>query len=128
MESIAQLVRASVCGTEGRGFEPLYSPQVLKKPLYTKGFFLCPGISSTRIIVRICCCVFFIKQLMLEYLGRHTRFLLQSFCCRASKKDFHCNRCRNTSAAKDYPFHYILILAILEQMLKNIKRNKQNTN
>lgn len=26
-EGIAQLVRASVCGTEGRGFEPHYPPQ-----------------------------------------------------------------------------------------------------
>ncbi len=26
MEDIAQLVRALVCGTRGRGFEPHYSP------------------------------------------------------------------------------------------------------
>ncbi len=26
MEFVAQLVRASVCGTEGRGFEPHHSP------------------------------------------------------------------------------------------------------
>ncbi len=27
MEIVAQLVRASVCGTEGRGFEPRLSPK-----------------------------------------------------------------------------------------------------
>lgn len=27
MESVAQLVRASDCGSEGRGFEPHHSPQ-----------------------------------------------------------------------------------------------------
>ena len=27
MVDVAQLVRASVCGTEGRGFEPLHLPQ-----------------------------------------------------------------------------------------------------
>ena len=31
MVVVAQLVRASVCGTEGRGFEPHLPPQ--KKPL-----------------------------------------------------------------------------------------------
>ena len=29
MVSVAQLVRASDCGSEGRGFEPHYSPQKL---------------------------------------------------------------------------------------------------
>ncbi len=28
MESVAQLVRASVCGTEGRGFETPHSPSI----------------------------------------------------------------------------------------------------
>lgn len=27
MANVAHLVRASVCGTEGRGFNPLHSPQ-----------------------------------------------------------------------------------------------------
>ena len=30
MVIIAQLVRASDCGSEGRGFEPRFSPKVLK--------------------------------------------------------------------------------------------------
>lgn len=30
MEVVAQLVRASVCGTEGRGFEPHHPPQAHK--------------------------------------------------------------------------------------------------
>ena len=29
MAGIAQLVRASVCGTEGRGFKPLFSPHYI---------------------------------------------------------------------------------------------------
>lgn len=36
-EIVAQLVRASDCGSEGRGFEPPHSPQ--KKVLHTKDFF-----------------------------------------------------------------------------------------
>jgi hypothetical protein len=36
MVGIAQLVRASVCGTEGRRFEPDYLPQ---KPEQTFGLF-----------------------------------------------------------------------------------------
>ena len=38
MASVAQLVRAAVCGTVGRGFEPHHSPQwnyPLAKPLFT---------------------------------------------------------------------------------------------
>ncbi len=34
---VAQLVRASDCGSEGRGFEPRLSP--LKKALIYQGFF-----------------------------------------------------------------------------------------
>jgi hypothetical protein len=37
---LAQLVRASVCGTEGRGFEPHIPPQVLKAVLRRTAFFL----------------------------------------------------------------------------------------
>ena len=33
MEAVAQLVRASVCGSEGRGFETLQPPLKLKKCL-----------------------------------------------------------------------------------------------
>ena len=29
MVTVAQLVRASVCGTEGRGFDPRQSPQIV---------------------------------------------------------------------------------------------------
>ena len=31
MADVAQLVRALVCGTGGRGFEPHHSPQVLSR-------------------------------------------------------------------------------------------------
>jgi len=34
MEVVAQLVRASVCGTEGRGFEPHQSPFFSIVPLF----------------------------------------------------------------------------------------------
>ena len=37
MEIVAQSVRASVCGTEGRGFETHHSPQSLPC-LYLAGF------------------------------------------------------------------------------------------
>ena len=30
MANVAQLVRASGCGSEGRGFDPLHSPQIEK--------------------------------------------------------------------------------------------------
>ena len=36
---VAQLVRASVCGTEGRGFEP-HLPPNKKKLCFGKAFFL----------------------------------------------------------------------------------------
>jgi hypothetical protein len=39
MVVLAQLVRASVCGTEGRGFEPHIPPQVLKAVLRRTAFF-----------------------------------------------------------------------------------------
>jgi len=64
-----------------------------------------------KFIVRGYRSVFFEKKMMLQD-GRHSRFSLQSFCCRASKKDFRYNRCRNTTAYKDYPFHFIFSLAI----------------
>jgi len=35
---VAQLVRASVCGTEGRGFEPHHPPKK-KLPEYSESFF-----------------------------------------------------------------------------------------
>ena len=38
MVVVAQLVRASVCGTEGRGFEPHHPPQ--KSFLYIQKAFL----------------------------------------------------------------------------------------
>jgi hypothetical protein len=40
MVVLAQLVRASVCGTEGRGFEPHIPPQVLKAVLKRAAFFV----------------------------------------------------------------------------------------
>ncbi|MEY2799775.1 MAG: hypothetical protein RI934_763 [Bacteroidota bacterium] len=44
MVVVAQLVRASVCGTEGRGFEPHHPP---KKKLseYSGSFFYCNTFS-----------------------------------------------------------------------------------
>ena len=39
MEVVAQLVRASVCGTEGRGFESRPPPL---KSLFLKAFFISP--------------------------------------------------------------------------------------
>lgn len=39
MVIVAQLVRASVCGTEGRGFEPRPSPLTLESPEEIQGFF-----------------------------------------------------------------------------------------
>ena len=38
MEVVAQLVRASVCGTEGRGFETRLPP-IIKKTEYNSVFF-----------------------------------------------------------------------------------------
>ncbi len=40
MVVVAQLVRASVCGTEGRGFEPRLPPK-RQKPLRDERLFLC---------------------------------------------------------------------------------------
>lgn len=40
MVVLAQLVRASVCGTEGRGFEPHIPPQVFKAVLKRAAFFV----------------------------------------------------------------------------------------
>lgn len=40
MVGIAQLARASVCGTEGRGFEPLFPP-FKKQSGFTWLLFLC---------------------------------------------------------------------------------------
>ena len=39
MVVLAQLVRASVCGTEGRGFEPHIPPQVFEKQSEKTAFF-----------------------------------------------------------------------------------------
>lgn len=47
MVVLAQLVRASVCGTEGRGFEPHIPPQVLRSSL-KRLLFLFAGISETQ--------------------------------------------------------------------------------
>ena len=42
MEVVAQLVRASDCGSEGRGFEPHQSPQklIIEKVLLEALFFI----------------------------------------------------------------------------------------
>ena len=43
MVVVAQLVRASVCGTEGRGFEPRLPPK-RQKPLRNERLFLCSKV------------------------------------------------------------------------------------
>ena len=40
MANLAQLVRASGCGSEGRGFETHSSPQMKTKPDYYGSFFI----------------------------------------------------------------------------------------
>ena len=41
MADVAHLVRASGCGSEGRGFDPLHSPQVIiKNSVITTEFFI----------------------------------------------------------------------------------------
>ena len=40
MVVVAQLVRASVCGTESRGFEPHLPPKIKKAFAYEKAFLL----------------------------------------------------------------------------------------
>ena len=40
MVIVAQLVRASDCGSEGRGFETRLSPLNLKSPEIIQGFFV----------------------------------------------------------------------------------------
>jgi putative endonuclease len=42
MVVVAQLVRASVCGTEGRGFEPHLPPKKIKPTFFKVGFFYAP--------------------------------------------------------------------------------------
>ncbi len=43
MVGIAQLVRALVCGSRGRGFKSLCSPQQCTGPVFTGPFFV-PGL------------------------------------------------------------------------------------
>ena len=45
MVDVAQLVRVSVCGTEGRGFEPRLPP---RKPDISVRLFLCSKIYRSR--------------------------------------------------------------------------------
>ena len=46
MVIVAQLVRASDCGSEGRGFEPHQSPRKIPRPL--GDFFIAPFALSAR--------------------------------------------------------------------------------
>jgi hypothetical protein len=46
---VAQLVRASVCGIEGRGFEPHHPPK-FKPSSFDGGFFLCQLTSGVLIL------------------------------------------------------------------------------
>ena len=45
MANVAHLVRASGCGSEGRGFDPLHSPQ--RKSSSFEEFFLCVFVVAT---------------------------------------------------------------------------------
>jgi hypothetical protein len=55
MVVLAQLVRASVCGTEGRGFEPHIPPQVFKSSsgFRTAFFVSCHSEQSEESIKKI---------------------------------------------------------------------------
>ena len=44
MVVVAQLVRASDCGSEGRRFEPGLPPKAKKDFLYEKSFFYCSKV------------------------------------------------------------------------------------
>ena len=50
MANVAQLVRASGCGSEGRGFDPLHSPQIEKYEFLRVGtlFYLLYTTMSVR--------------------------------------------------------------------------------
>ncbi len=52
MVRVAQLVRASDCGSEGRGFEPLSSPQ--QKVAEKATFFCFPAVGAAGIL-NYCC-------------------------------------------------------------------------
>ena len=57
MVIVAQLVRASDCGSEGRGFETRLSPLNLKSPEVIQGFFVficfAQGIEASYHVARI---------------------------------------------------------------------------
>ena len=50
MVGIAQLVRASDCDSEGRGFEPHHSP-TMSRDQYSGNFFLLRNLFKTRIVI-----------------------------------------------------------------------------
>ena len=58
MVIVAQLVRASDCGSEGRGFETRLSPLTLESPEVNSGLFLWNKLSLNRGInfIRHCKC------------------------------------------------------------------------
>ncbi len=49
MEALAQQVRASDCGSEGRGFEP-HMPPIFFEALQMQGFFYCLGKNSLIVV------------------------------------------------------------------------------
>ena len=62
MVVVAQLVRASVCGSEGRGFETHHPPKVLKRRVYIiDSSFFC-YISQVYIGYPHNLCLFWINQ------------------------------------------------------------------
>lgn len=53
MVAIAQLVRASDCGSEGRGFEPHWLPGFKKPPDYLSGGFFILNHSSKTLVKQL---------------------------------------------------------------------------
>ena len=53
MVGIAQLVRALVCGTRGRGFKSHYPPKENKKVLRKQGLILCAKRNKRSLITRM---------------------------------------------------------------------------
>ena len=55
MVVVAQLVRASDCGSEGRGFEPHLPPKILLKVLSKKTTKVRQALQIQRFVGLLCC-------------------------------------------------------------------------
>ena len=53
MVVVAQLVRASVCGTEGRGFESRLPPKKMKTNPFRVGFFCTSNFDQARLKLKL---------------------------------------------------------------------------